>query len=142
MDPFRHLNDAERGRLLELAEERTFPSGSLLIEEGAPAGGVFLILEGRVRIEKAHLGARVPVDELDAGELVGEVSYLLDSSATATVVADGDVRVAAIAKPALDRLVATDAPLAAKVFRSWAGLLAARLDRRTGDVVGVYWSWG
>lgn len=31
--------------------------------------------------------------------------------------------------------------LAADLLRSWAEVLAARLDRRTDDVVGMHWSW-
>jgi CRP/FNR family transcriptional regulator, cyclic AMP receptor protein len=142
MDPLRHLSDGQRRRLLELAEEVLAPAESVIIGEGAPAHGVILILEGTMRIEKNYLGARIPVDEIAAGELVGEVSYLLGSDATATVVADSDVRFAIIAKPALDQLLHADASLAAALFRSWAELLAGRLDRRTGDVVGMHWSWG
>jgi CRP/FNR family transcriptional regulator, cyclic AMP receptor protein len=142
MDSLRHLSDGQRRQLLELTEEVSAPAGSVILMEGARGEGVILILEGTVRIEKNYLGARVPVDEIDAGELVGEMSYLLASDATATVVAQSDVRFAVIPKPALDGLLHTDASLAAALFRSWAELLAHRLDRRTGDVVGMHWSWG
>ena len=142
MDPLGHLTDVQRDRLMELTEEVTAPAESVILEEGAAAEGVVLILEGTARIEKSYLGARIPVDEIDAGELVGEISYLLGSAATATVVAQSDVRFAVIPKPALDRLLHTDTALAAALFRSWAEVLAHRLNRRTGDAVGMHWSWG
>jgi extracellular factor (EF) 3-hydroxypalmitic acid methyl ester biosynthesis protein len=141
-DSLHHLSDAQRSRLLELTQEVVVPAGSVILEEGAPAADVVLILEGTVRIEKNYLGARIPVDEIDAGQLVGEMSYLLGTNATATVVAQGDVRFAVIPKAALDGLLHTDASLAAALFRSWAEILAHRLNRRTGDVVGMHWSWG
>jgi CRP/FNR family transcriptional regulator, cyclic AMP receptor protein len=142
MEFLRHLTEEQRDRLLALAEHASASAGTVIIEEDHPAPGVVLVLEGTIGIEKSHLGARVPVDELSAGEMVGEMSYLLGGPATASVVAQDDVRLAILHADVLDRLVATDPAFASNLFRSWAEVLAARLDRRTGDVVGMHWSWG
>jgi CRP-like cAMP-binding protein len=138
----RHLSDDQRARLLAAAETVSAPPGTLVITEGEPTPGVVLVLDGTVSIEKDYLGARVPLDELGAGELLGEVSYLLGTAATATVVAQDGVRLAIVSRDVVDQLVAEDPVLAANLFRSWAEVLAARLDRRTGDMVGMHWSWG
>jgi CRP-like cAMP-binding protein len=136
------LTDEQRERLLALAQHAEVPAGTDIIREGRATPGLVLLTDGTVRIEKDHLGGRVPVDQLAAGELLGEVSYLLDSAATASVVAEDHVRIAVIPRTELDRLLDSDPMLASAVFRSWAEVLAARLDRRTGDVVGTFWSWG
>jgi CRP-like cAMP-binding protein len=142
MQALGRLTDAQRDRLLELAEYVTAEAGSVIIEEDQRPAGIVLLLEGTVRIEKNHLGGRIPVDELSAGELLGEISYLLDSGATVSVVADDDVRLALISREVLDGLLDADPAFAGNLFRSWAEVLARRLDRRTGDVVGTYWTWG
>jgi len=142
MEGLRHLTDDQRGQLLQLADTVSVPAGTVIIEEDRPAPGIVLVLEGTVAIEKNHLGSRVPVDELPAGELVGEISYLLEAGATASVVAQDDVRLAVIPTASLDRLVESDPVFARNLFRSWAEVLARRLVRRTGDVVGMHWSWG
>ncbi len=142
MDALGHLTSAQRDRLMALSDEVMASSGTVVIEEGTPTPGVVIVLDGTVRIEKDYLGARVPLDELEAGELLGEISYLLNSPATASVVAEGDVRLAVLRRELLDDLVRTDSALASNLFRSWAEVLATRLDRRTGDVVGMHWSWG
>lgn len=92
----RHLSEAQRTHLLDAAQIVTPAPETLIVEEGQPAHDVVLVLEGTVRIEKDYLGARVPIDELGAGEILGKVSYLLGTGATATVEAMDDVRLAII----------------------------------------------
>jgi CRP-like cAMP-binding protein len=142
MESLRHLTEEQRDRLMSLAENVSATAGTVIIEEGRAAPGVVLVMEGTIGIEKDHLGGRVPVDELSAGEMVGEMSYLLGAGATASVVAQDDVRLAVLHVDVLDQLVATDPAFASNLFRSWAEVLATRLDRRTSDVVGMHWSWG
>jgi thioredoxin reductase (NADPH) len=142
MQGLHRLTDEQRDRLFELAEHVSVEADSLIIEEGRPAPGLVLVLKGTVRIEKNHLGGRIPLDELPTGELLGEVSYLLGSVATASAVAENTVQLAIIPIDKLEQLVRSDPVLAANLFRSWAELLAKRLDRRTGDAVSMHWSWG
>lgn len=139
---FDYLTDEQRNRLLAQANRSSAPAGTVIIREGTPSPGVIIVLDGTVGLEKDHLGGRIPLNELQAGEVLGEVSYLLNGSATATVVAHTPVQMAVLPKERLDELVQADRDLAANLFRSWARVLADRLDRRTGDAVGVYWSWG
>lgn len=142
MEGLHRLDDDQRGRLLAVAKERTVAPGTVIIEEGERTPGVVLVLSGTVGIEKDHLGGRVPLDDLAAVQLVGEISFLLDSVATATVVARDEVRISVIDHVALSRLTDEDPVLASALFRSLAESLARRLDRRTGDVATMHWSWG
>jgi CRP-like cAMP-binding protein len=142
MEGLHRLDDEQRGRLLALAEERTVEPGTLIIEEGQRTPGIVLVLSGTVGIEKDHLGGRVPLDDLTGTQLVGEISFLLDSPATAHVIARDEVRISVIDHASLNRLTGEDPALASALFRSFAESLARRLDRRTGDVATLHWSWG
>jgi CRP-like cAMP-binding protein len=142
MEGLHLLDDEQRARLLAIADERTVAPGTLIIEEGQRPPGVVLVLSGTVGIEKDHLGGRVPLDDLPAVQLVGEISFLLDSPATANVIARDEVRIAVMDHASLSRLVGEDLALASALFRSLAESLARRLDRRTGDVATLPWGWG
>src|SRR3712207_2160360 len=87
------LEDKELTRLCKDLTERVISSGTPIVSEGRGGIGFFMILDGRANV--------LVGDELRAtlgpGDHVGELA-LLDGDAprSATVVADGDVRVAAM----------------------------------------------
>ncbi|WP_191907970.1 Crp/Fnr family transcriptional regulator [Nocardioides cynanchi] len=102
--------------------------GELLIEEGAPPGRLLVLVTGQVVVE--HDG--VPFARIDApGAVFGEMSAVLDRPATATVRADGAVRVRVADDPVA---FLTDHPAAAlTVLRT----TASRLDGMTRYLVDV-----
>jgi CRP/FNR family cyclic AMP-dependent transcriptional regulator len=64
--------------------ERHFAAGEVLITEGTCAGGLFFLLSGTVSVTKEG----VEIHKISAkGAIFGEMSYLLDCPATATVTA-------------------------------------------------------
>ena len=78
--------------LTALGRRRTFVAGSALIRQGQVADGVYVILTGRVRVERAHPQFVQPVvlTELAAGATVGELGLLDGSPYPATAVAVED----------------------------------------------------
>lgn len=83
---------ADDRKVLETYGRRTvFRKRRVLFHEGDPAGAVFLLLEGRVRVEVLTPGGRrVLLAIKQAGELVGELAAIVggDRSASATVMDD------------------------------------------------------
>jgi CRP-like cAMP-binding protein len=99
-------------RLLESVGTQTeVAAGHLLIETGQYGTGLYVILEGTVRVE-APEGVR----ELGPGACVGERALLsVDGRRTARVRAATPCRVLAVDRIEFDRLCADDAGLADRV---------------------------
>jgi CRP-like cAMP-binding protein len=76
---FRGLRDDDLRAFGERSEVRTLPAGGLLIKEGDPAGELFVILRGKVKIYLTDPnGKELVVDVRNAGQYVGEM--MLDES--------------------------------------------------------------
>ena len=116
--------------LLTLAQDcprRTLDQGEVLITDGEPTDAVYVLLEGELRIEKAGV---VVATLREIGACVGEMSLLLDTAATATVVA-GQPSVLAVIEDAPTRLAeTTDLSLAlARMFaRKLQGMTTYLVD--------------
>ena len=106
----------------------TLTDGEVLIEEGSPPGRLMLLVAGQVMVE--HDG--VPFARIDSpGAVFGEMSAVLDRSATATVRAVGEVQVRLAEDPVAFLTEHPGAALA--VLRT----TAARLDGMTRYLVDV-----
>lgn len=78
---------------VEHVPETTFGPGEVLIREGDRQGAIFVLVEGAVAILKGEVRvARIRTP----GALFGEMSVLLQAPYTASVVAEGPVRVKAV----------------------------------------------
>ena len=64
-------------------EYRQFPEGATLLKEEDPDTGMFVIVEGRVRIEIRGIS----MNELGSGSLIGEMSVLTGYPRSASIVA-------------------------------------------------------
>jgi CRP-like cAMP-binding protein len=78
------LNDACRG-----LQEQNFETGSVLIEQGARSGRMYVLIEGEVGVVRDGIEIAV-VSE--AGAVFGEMSILLDNPHGATVMVRQPVR--------------------------------------------------
>ena len=74
---------SERGRL------RAFEAGEVLMRQGEDADSMYVILSGRVRVERDAPGQSGPalLAELGANDVVGEIGVLDGGARTATVTA-------------------------------------------------------
>ena len=70
--------------ILASGEERSFGEGEAIVRQGEPGDDLYVILEGRVRVER---GGR-PVESLGEGEFFGEVAVLDGRPRSADVVAE------------------------------------------------------
>lgn len=109
--------------------EESVAAGDVLIEEGSQSGHMWVLRSGSVTIERDG----VPFARIDApGSVFGEMSWVLDKPATATVRAASDIDVFRIDDP--ESFFLADRPAAAlSVLR----MTAARLDGLTQYLVDV-----
>lgn len=85
---FAHLGRRETERLGMLADELEVADGQVLTRQGASGTEFFVVLGGRVAIEKD--GQRIAT--LNAGDFLGEIALIDGKPRTATARADGDAR--------------------------------------------------
>jgi ferredoxin-NADP reductase/cytochrome P450/CRP-like cAMP-binding protein len=75
------------------ARERTFDDGEVVFREGEEANCLYGILSGRAAVYQEHSGQPVLLNRLEAGQCLGELALLRRTVRSATVVADGPLRV-------------------------------------------------
>jgi len=75
--------------------EVDYPDGTIIVEEGGRGRGIYIVLEGRVRVMKKTLTGIVRVDTLKPGQIFGEMAFLEGSERprSASVIAEGEVKV-------------------------------------------------
>jgi membrane protein len=104
---------------------RLFAPGEQLIKEGEDSNWAYFLYSGRVGLYK-HLGGQdKKLGTLEAGELFGEMAYLLKEKRTATVVAETEVTALVLPPAMLEELMRYSAPLSRRII----GVLCVRLQR-------------
>jgi CRP-like cAMP-binding protein len=99
---FAGLDDDQLERLAASTSEFAAPAGRALIQRDDPGSGLFVLEEGSAVVE-APEGRRT----LGPGDVFGERSLFgEDGERTARVRAQTDVRCLAIARPAIERVIA------------------------------------
>ena len=132
--PFRLVSDEDLPALVDETVEREAEAGTILFEDGDPGDGVSAVVEGSVEILK---GGRV-LGTLGPGATLGEVSLFVDGAVrTATARAATRVRLVTWRAEDVAGRLARHERLATAIVADLAPVLAARLDRRTQDVVAL-----
>jgi len=82
---FRPFTTGDRKLIMSRFVARETKGGDVIIREGEPSDGLYVILEGAVDVTKRQLGKDVLVSQLREGDLFGEMSCLRKIPATATI---------------------------------------------------------
>jgi len=115
--------------IADKAVRMEFKKGAILVQEGKPTNGVYLVLAGSARVE---IPRRVTFPAIGPGEICGEISFLDELPATASVVAVEPVEAYFLDRPTLQAMFELFPHLASRFYRS----LAANLSRRLRDLIG------
>lgn len=102
------------------------PGGTELIREGDTADGLYILLNGRLRVTKKTEDGRIHVvGEISRGEMVGEMGLLGEGARTATVTAIRDSDLLRLSTDTFYQLLQRHPGVSQQLFR----VLMARLGR-------------
>ena len=89
-------------------EWQQLPHGQILFNQGDPGDAMYIVVNGRLRIVATHPdGSESELDEIGAGEIVGEFALITGEPRTATVYAIRETHLARLSQPFFTRLVAS-----------------------------------
>lgn len=107
-------------------------AGDVVFREGDPAGAVYGVLAGRVRIEvTTPSGGRLVLGVKEPGDLLGELGALDGSARSATAVAIEDVRLVQASVDAFLRALEEEPGLAVDLLRRMSQDLRHAIGRTT-----------
>jgi small-conductance mechanosensitive channel/CRP-like cAMP-binding protein len=116
VDLFQTLSPAEKERLAAGSRLELYARGETLCRQDEEGSTFFVIRSGRVAVSVASAGGTaVVVAQLGGGAFFGEMSLLTGEKRSATVTAELDTEVLAVAKPVFASILQNDAGLAEKL---------------------------
>ena len=117
------LDDSQIARLLVAGEFCEIADGTTLAEENQVLERIFFICSGRVRVTIAGR----EVSHLEKGNFVGEVAFLTDRPASATVIAEGSVRALVFERDKLSQFFRNEAQVAGLIYQLLGRELAYKI---------------
>ncbi len=115
---FAGLADEDLRRLLQLAREIEVPAGTTIIEEGAEAAEVYVVVDGELDVTRASGEHQVHLRTIGPHTFVGEMAFLSGGIRSATVRATTDSRLLMIDQTVVEQLIATNAQAAITMLRT------------------------
>lgn len=115
----RPLDRERRVALVELFEPRVVEAGDVVVREGEPTRGLFVVLSGRVQVTKRDSDSeeRVALAELAVGESFGEISLIRRTPASATITAADRSVLLHLAREDFDREVGRFPEVLAHIYQ-------------------------
>ncbi len=111
-----------------------FKKGETLVHRGKKGDGVFLLLKGTARVQ---IPSPPEGRNIGPGEICGEMSFLEDGPASASVVAEEDIEAYSLDRGTLQNLFELFPHLASRFYRSLATSLSRRLRELIGAIPGT-----
>jgi CRP/FNR family transcriptional regulator, cyclic AMP receptor protein len=132
------LSDEQLERFIHFMEPQTVPQWAQIVTRGETDDGMYLVLEGELRVRLMIGGRETILATLAAGECFGEIALFDQGPRSADVVSNKESVLLKISTEAFDRL-RRDAPeLSAPILFSISKTLAARIradNKRIKDSV-------
>ena len=125
------LDDTDLDWMIASGVKKDLPAGTVLIREGVPVDSVYMVLDGMLAVRTVRTGDAV-IARLQAGEVVGEMSFVDSRPPSASVSATEPSAVLAIPRPALAAKLQEDVYFAARFYRALAVFLSERLRATVG----------
>ena len=107
------LSDAQIARLLNAGALCDLPAGTTLAVENQALEKLYFLCAGRVGVT---IGGRA-VSQLEQGNFVGEVAFLTERPATATVIAETELRALAFDRDKLKRFFQNETEVAGLIYQ-------------------------
>ncbi len=113
-----------------MVDELDYPDKKVIIEEGSIGDWVYVVLEGRVKVKKKTSKGFVMLSILEQGAIFGEIPLFLkrDKLRTATIQADGPVKVGILDTARLDREFELVSPQLKSLIKTLARRFSETVD--------------
>jgi len=138
---FAGLETSAIERLSSVCRVQKVPKGRAIVEEDSLGESMFVLMRGRVRVEK-----RTPADDRytvtflshEKGDFFGELGLLDSDRRSATVTAESDCEVIVIERDRFLQFGDANPVAGLSVTRRIASNLASRLRRANDDVITLF----
>ena len=126
-------------RMAAIGEVKDYPSGTIVVQEGAPCLFLGVVLSGRIALRLALPGAgERTIITVDEGDVFGWSALLPASVATSTAVTLVPTRVLLFEREQLATTLAADCDLAAAVYPRVLLAVARRLEATQLQLLDLY----
>jgi hypothetical protein len=130
------LNDVDIEWILKSGSEQQVIANTVIIKEGEHPDDLYIVLSGLVRIHVSSCGVK-QIAVLGPGELLGEISFLENIPASATVVAAENSLLLALPREVLRARIEEEPAFASRLYKSFALISTRRLRERVGALGGL-----
>lgn len=127
------LDDAQIARLLAASTFTDIPAGTVLAQENQDLEQLFFICSGRVKVS---IGGR-EVSQLEAGNFVGEVAFLTERPASATVKSESVVRALVFDRDKLNQVFRRESDVAGLIYQLLGRELAHKIKISNALLAGA-----
>jgi CRP-like cAMP-binding protein len=128
-----YLNANDVALMLSKAKPVFFTPGEKLIREGVPSPGFYMVRSGEVEVRRGE----TKLATLFPGDVCGEMSFLENSNASASVVATKASTIEFLGANELHGIFAAFPHLASRFYRSMALTLSRRLRTTSQQLVAA-----
>jgi CRP-like cAMP-binding protein len=141
---FRNLDEAERAQVLIIGQVRSYQAEDVLFREGDPGDGLFIVMDGSVRISKQGATGEEALAVLEANAFFGEMALIDHSNRAATAIACSKCDLFFIPLIQLRELIEAYPPIAIKILYALCEVLAQRLRETNERYMNVFTiaQWG
>ena len=132
------LSDSQLERFLQFMEPQQARQWTQIVKQGEPGDGMFLVLEGELRVRLMIKDKETILATLGVGECFGEMALFDRGPRSADVLANKDCVLLKVSIEAFDKLRVEAPELAAPMLHSLARTLAGRIradNKRIKDSV-------
>ena len=144
VDAFRDLPPEGLAMLVALGQSRSFPTGSVLMRQGDASESLYVVVNGRLKVEREVAGDKAPLllAELGPGEVVGEMGVLDREPRSATVTATRPTETVELSAAAIGTTILRYPEVSTGLLRTISRRLrssdelAEQIVRRVGSSVG------
>ncbi len=137
---FPDLTDDQKSRLGEVASEKLFASGEIIIQQETVHDFLAVVIEGNARVlQKSYDQNNVEfTGPLGPGDVFGEMSFIDCQPSSATLVADGDLRVLCFDREAVAKMIDNDHEFGARFYHSVLLTMCRRIRKTNVRVRSAY----
>ena len=128
---FEQIDISRNSNLLELFSLKKTKKGQVLVKQNKKESDLFVIRKGKFSVIDEQ-GKRITLAMLGPGNIVGEMSFLLDTPRSATVISTLDGQVYALSRKKLPELVEKKPVLSSQFLMGLCQLLTGRLRETDG----------